>query len=113
MQNENKNEVNKNEIKKSNGIRGLFGKVKARGALMMMALATLMSVAAFADDGTGGSSASGGFDAVLASFDTLGQLMSRVWSLMTSNPYLTLFLAVALLGVGVTVFNMIKGASHP
>jgi len=30
---------------------------------------------------------------------------------MTSNPLLTLFLAVALLGVGVGVFKMIKGAS--
>lgn len=110
MQNEVQNEVKEN---KPRGLRGLFAKCKARTAVMVAALCSFMSIGAFADDGTGGSTASGGFDAVLASFDTLRQLMSRVWSLMTSNPYLTLFLAVSLLGVGVTVFNMIKGASHP
>ena len=112
MQNEKKVEVNQNE-NKPRGIRGLFAKCKARTAVMVAALCSFMSIGAFADDGTGGASASGGFDAVLASFDTLGQLMSKVWGLMTANPYLTLFLAVALLGIGVTVFNMIKGAANP
>jgi len=37
--------------------------------------------------------------------------MGNVWELMTGNPLLTLFLAVSLIGVGVSVFKSIKGAS--
>lgn len=53
-----------------------------------------------------------GMEAVLASMDTLSALMSKVWVLMTSNPLLTLFVAVSLLSVGVGVFRMIKGAAR-
>jgi hypothetical protein len=45
------------------------------------------------------------------STSTLSTLMGTVWTMMTSNPLLTLFLAVGLLGVGVAVFRMIKGAA--
>lgn len=51
-------------------------------------------------------------DAVLSSVDTLVSLMTKVWTLMTSNPLLTLFLAVSLIAVGVSVFRMIKGAAR-
>lgn len=51
-------------------------------------------------------------DAVLGSMDTLVDLVGDVWTLMTSNPLLTLFLAVGLIAVGVSVFRMIKNASR-
>ena len=76
---------------------------------MVMAFSALMSVACFASDGE---PAATGMDAVIGSMDTLGTLMTKVWTLMTSNALLTLFLAVALLGVGVSVFRMIKRAAH-
>lgn len=53
-----------------------------------------------------------GLEAVIASFSTLTQLTGQVWTMMTSNALLTLFLGVSLLGVGVGVFRMIKGAAR-
>ena len=53
-----------------------------------------------------------GMDAVLGSVDTITTLMTHVWTLMTSNPLLTLFLAVSLISVGVGVFRMIKRAAR-
>ncbi len=102
---------NKTETKKGGFLRRMIGKGKLRASALAMALASLLSVGAFASDGT--TTSGGGFDSVLGSFDTLASLMSRVWNLMTANPYLTLFLAVALLGMGVTVFKMVKSAAHP
>ena len=52
-----------------------------------------------------------GFEAVVGSMDTLVELVSQVWTLMTSNALLTLFLAVSLISVGVSVFRMIKNAA--
>ena len=103
---------NKNEKKqvKRRGIYKLFANGKARFMTMVMALSALMSISAFASDGT--ETTTSGFDAVIGSMDTLGTLMQKVWTLMTSNALLTLFLAVALLGVGVSVFRMIKRAAH-
>lgn len=44
--------------------------------------------------------------------DTVTSLMGEVWTLMTSNPLLTLFLAVSLISVGVSVFRRIKRAAR-
>lgn len=103
--------------KKSEKMRNVNGKVKAllnkgraRVLALSMALASLMSLSAFAADGE--TAAATGMDAVLGSFDTLGSLMSKVWTLMTSNPLLTLVLAVAVLGIGVKVFRSIKSAAR-
>lgn len=52
-----------------------------------------------------------GIDAVMGSMDTLVDLTGQVWTLMTSNALLTLFLAVSLISVGVSVFRMIKNAA--
>ncbi len=48
----------------------------------------------------------------MGSMETLTTLMTHVWTLMTSNPLLTLFLAVSLIAVGVGVFRMIKRAAR-
>lgn len=48
----------------------------------------------------------------MANMTTITDLVTSVWELMTSNPLLSLFLAVSLLGVGVGVFRKIKRASR-
>ena len=53
-----------------------------------------------------------GMEAVLGSMDTITSLMSSVWTMMTSNALLTLFLATGLISVGVKVFRMIKSAAR-
>ena len=52
-----------------------------------------------------------GIDAVMGSMETLVDLTGQVWTLMTSNALLSLFLAVSLISVGVSVFRMIKNAA--
>jgi len=49
--------------------------------------------------------------AVLASFSTITDLITKIWDLMTSNAYLTLFLAMGLLSVGTWAFRKIKKAA--
>lgn len=53
-----------------------------------------------------------GMNAVLGAMDTVTALMGDVWELMTSNPYLTLFVAAALIPIGVRVFRSIKHAAR-
>lgn len=88
---------------------GFFQSAKRRLAVMICAVMSVLSISAFATDGEPEAT---GFESVLAAMDTLGTLMTKVWTMMTSNPLLTLYLAVGLLSVGVTVFWMIKRAAH-
>lgn len=88
---------------------GFFQSAKRRLAVMICAVMSLLSVSAFAADGD---TQSTGFESVIAAMDTLGLLMTKVWTMMTSNPLLTLYLAVGLLSIGVSVFWMIKRAAH-
>jgi len=53
-----------------------------------------------------------GMAAVLGAMDTVTSLMGEVWTLMTSNPYLTLFVAAALIPIGVGIFRSIKRAAR-
>ncbi len=53
-----------------------------------------------------------GMAAVLGAMDTVTSLMGEVWTLMTSNPYLTLFVAAALIPIGVGIFRSIKNAAR-
>lgn len=85
---------------------------KGRLALLMTMLTAMMSLGAFAAEGEGTASTGGDFSAVMGSMSTLSSLMTQVWNMMTSNPLLVLFLAVALLSVGVGVFRMIKRAAR-
>lgn len=52
-----------------------------------------------------------GMSAVIGSMSTVTELMTAVWDMMTSNPLLTLILAVSLVGVDVAVFKKIKRAA--
>lgn len=49
--------------------------------------------------------------AVIGSMSTVTELMTAIWDMMTSNPLLTLFVAVSLIGIGVTVFKRVKRAA--
>lgn len=80
-------------------------KLNGKTAAISAAMAA-MSTTAYADE------PAGPFDSVVSSMDTLGTLMTKVWTLMTSNPLLVLFLAVSLLSIGVAVFRMIKRAAR-
>ena len=47
----------------------------------------------------------------MTSVDTVVTLLEKCWTLMTSNPLLTLFLAAGLLTIGVRAFRQIKRAA--
>lgn len=49
-----------------------------------------------------------GMEAVLSATDTVASLMGKIWNVMTANPLLTLFLAVSVLTIGITIFNKVK-----
>lgn len=90
--------------------RAKLGKVKAMAlpAAALLTAAVVMSPVAYA---SGGDSGDAGMTKILGSIDTIVSLMGRVWDVMTSNPLLTLFLAVSLLLVGVKVFRRVKSAA--
>lgn len=48
----------------------------------------------------------------MSAMDTITQLMGKVWTLMTSNPLLTVFVAAALIPVGVGAFCAIRNAAR-
>ena len=52
-----------------------------------------------------------GMDAILAGTSTLTKLVGDVFTLMTANPLLTLFLASSLIGLGVSLFRKLRKAS--
>lgn len=90
-----------------------FG-AKAKGMRMQSAVlgvgaALALAPVAMASDA--GSSGVSGMPAVLGAFETVTSLMNSVWTLMTSNPLLTLFLAAGLLSIGVQAFRQIKRAA--
>lgn len=48
----------------------------------------------------------------MSAMDTITQLMGKVWTLMTSNPLLTVFVAAGLIPVGVRAFRAIRNAAR-
>ena len=51
-------------------------------------------------------------DAIIDGFDTITNLVTAGWEMLTSNPYLVVFMAVSLLGVGLTVLSRLKAAAQ-
>lgn len=93
-------------------------KKKMFSLLMAALLAPAMTVTAFAREGEFGSDpdhvgvfGGTGMSSILDSLDTIVSLMGKVWDVMTSNPLLTLFVAVSLLMAGIKVFKRIKAAA--
>lgn len=83
---------------------------QAQRAVLAAGTAFALAPVALAAEGSGGTT-EGGMPAVLGAFDTVTSLMGNVWTLMTSNPLLTLFLAAGLLSIGVRAFRQIKKAA--
>ncbi|MCI9403739.1 MAG: hypothetical protein HFF04_08720 [Oscillospiraceae bacterium] len=52
-----------------------------------------------------------GMDAILAGTSTLTTLVGDVFTLMTANPLLTLFLASSVIGTGIALFRKLRRAS--
>ena len=48
----------------------------------------------------------------MSAMDTVVQLMSKVWELMTSNPILALFVAAGLRPVGIGIFTALRNAAR-
>lgn len=82
--------------------------MKARFAVIPLMLSAVMTAPALATDANGDS----GMTAVLGTVTTISSLLDSVWTLMTSNPLLTLFLGVSLLTVGIRVFRRVRGAAR-
>lgn len=49
---------------------------------------------------------------IIAAMDTVSDLTNSVWTLITGNPLLTVFLAASLVSVGVGVFVAVKNAAR-
>ena len=58
------------------------------------------------------SGTSDGMSAFMSAFDTVITLFNSLWTLMLSNPLMTLFLAAGLLVVGVRAFRQLKRAAR-
>ena len=52
------------------------------------------------------------FADVMASADTVADMLSVCWSMIVSNPFLCALVAAGLLGVGVRVWLSARRASH-
>lgn len=50
--------------------------------------------------------------AIMSAMDTVIQLMEKVFTLMTSNPLLAVFVAASLIPVGVRIFKSIRNAAR-
>ena len=48
---------------------------------------------------------------VMSAMGTIIQLLGMVWSAMTANPLLVVFLASSLLVVGIRIFRKVKAAA--
>lgn len=83
--------------------------MRMQSAVLGVGAALALAPVAMASDA--GSSGVSGMPAVLGAFETVTSLMNSVWTLMTSNPLLTLFLAAGLLSIGVRAFRQIKRAA--
>lgn len=53
-----------------------------------------------------------GMDAILSAMETVTSVVSSVFSMITGNALLATFAAAGLVGVGIGVFNAIKGAAR-
>nr|WP_325180623.1 hypothetical protein [uncultured Oscillibacter sp.] len=53
-----------------------------------------------------------GMAAVMAAMETVIQLMSKCWELMTSNPLLALCGAAGLLPIGISIFTALRNAAR-
>lgn len=83
---------------------------KVKAAVLAAATASAMAPVAMASEGSVAETVQD-MTTVMAGFEFVVILLERVWSLLLSNPLLTLFLAAGLVSVGVKAFRKLKGAA--
>lgn len=54
----------------------------------------------------------GAMESITGGMSTITTIVGDVFTLMTSNPLLCVFLAASLVGVGIAIFRKIKGAAR-
>lgn len=81
--------------------------VKMRYAVMPLMVAAITTAPAFATNGSG-SADTHGLSYVMGFMSDVTDLCTHVWTMLTSNTYFTLFLAIGLLSAGIGVFRRIK-----
>lgn len=81
-----------------------------RVAVLAVGTASAMAPVAMASEG-GLAETVQEMNTVMAGFEFVVVLLERVWSLLLSNPLLTLFLAAGLVSVGVKAFRKLKSAA--
>lgn len=81
-------------------------KVNVAGRYLMVGagLASVLPVSAFATDG-------GGLTAVTSAADTVTTFVNKVFTMMTGNALLAVFMAASLIGVGIRVFRRLRRAA--
>lgn len=84
-----------------------------RVSFLMVLMSAFLSVAAFASEerpeGFGGSRS---IAEVTSSFSTLTDMVGQVFNAIVSNPVLVVFLAAALLRVGIGLFRSLRRAAR-
>lgn len=86
-------------------LAALCAKLKAVG--MSLAVAASLTLPAFATEG-----GSGGLGAVTSAADTVTTFVGKVFTLMTGNPLLCVYLASGLISVGIYKFVQLRRAAH-
>lgn len=84
---------------------------RKRHRLMSMLLAVMMVVSLAVPCFAAETSGQVDVNTVLESTDTITTMIAKVFSLITSNWYLTLFLGMSLLGLGIGGFKKLKRAT--
>ena len=97
-----------------------LGKVRRllRSSVFMMLMSVLLALSVFAEEdregefgGSGfGGSISDGLSSVTSATDTIVSLLSKVWTAISGNPVLVVFLAATLFTVAIAVFRRLKRA---
>ena len=52
-----------------------------------------------------------GMEAITTAIATVATVVGEVFQVMTGNPYLVFLLAASCVGIGISVFRRVKGAS--
>ena len=83
----------KEQLRKAHKVR--------RTAFLMMLMSVLLSLSVFADDD---------LSAVTSSVDTVVTLIGKVWTAISGNAVLVVFLGASLFSVAIAVFRRLKRA---
>lgn len=91
---------------------GRAGGRKRRGLCVLAMVCCLVCVMTTSASATDGGTSGGDLTAITGAFSTVTSLVSTVFSLITGNPLLAVFVAVGLMGSGIGIFRKLKKASH-